>query len=186
MQISITSKQIDLGDSLKAYVEESVTKVVSKYFENPIKASVSFSREGDLIRADISVHPISGILVQGNAKSPDAYTAFDDANTRITKQLGRYKERLTDYKLNTEPVNIAVIKADASAEEAVPAEETAPIIIAELEDEIPTCSVSGAVMRMDLADVPALMFRSSAHGGLNMVYRRADGNIGWVDPKGNK
>ena len=118
--------------------------------------------------------------------NPDAYTAFDDAGARITKQLGRYKERLTDYKLNVEPVNLAVIKADAAAEEVLPAEETAPIIIAELEDEIPTCSVSGAVMRMDLADVPALMFRNSAHGGLNMVYRRADGNIGWVDPKGNK
>lgn len=186
MQISITSKQINLGDSLKAYVEENINKLVFKYFEKPIKASVSFSREGDLIRADISVHPLSGILVQGNAKSSDAYAAFDEAGSRITKQLSRYKERLTDYKINAEPVNISVIKAETSAEEVLPAEETAPIIIAELEDEIPTCSVSGAVMRMDLADVPALMFRNSAHGGLNMVYRRADGNIGWVDPKNDK
>lgn len=185
MQISITSKQIDLGDSLKGYVDENLSKVVLKYFEKPINVNVSFSREGDFIRADISVHPISGILVQGSAKNPDAYTAFDEANARISKQLSRYKERLTDYSKasSAEPVNFSVIKNEE--EETLP-EDTTPIIIAEMEKEIPLCTVSGAVMRMDLADAPALMFRNVSHGGLNMVYRRHDGNIGWIDPKTSK
>jgi len=182
MQISITSKQINIGDSLRTHTEENVERVVLKYFDNPLKASVNFSKQKDDIIVDISVHASAGIKVQGTARNPDAYTAFDEANNRIAKQLARYKDRLSDHSFaSAEPAKITVIKPEE--EEIAPKEAPAPIIIAEMEDEIPTCSVSVAVMRMDLADVPALLFRNAATDKLNMVYKRNDGNIGWIDPK---
>ncbi len=183
MQISITSKQINIGDSLRAHTEENIERVVLKYFDNPLNASVNFTKEGaDTIRVDISVHASAGIKVQGTSRNPDAYTAFDDANSRIAKQLARYKDRLSDHSFaSAEPAKITVFKPEE--EEVAPKEAPAPIIIAEMEDEIPTCSVSTAVMRMDLADVSALLFRNAANDKLNMVYKRNDGNIGWIDPK---
>ena len=184
MKISITGKQIDIGTSLRSYVEERIESTVKKYFDTPLTASVAFSKEGNLIKADISAHPMSSVLIQGT--SADAYAAFDAANDRIAKQLQRYKKRLTDHKASAETVNFAVIEPEKeSDEESLPQDEAAPVVVAEMQSELPLCTVSGAVMRMDLADVPALMFRNIAHGGLNMVYRRADGNIGWVDPQAN-
>ena len=184
MKIAITGKQIDIGTSLRSYVDEHIENTVKKYFENPLNATVSFSKEGSMIRADISVHPISSVLVQGSASTGDAYAAFDSANDRIGKQLQRYKKRLTNHKFDAETVNFAVIEPEKEAEDdSLPQDESAPVVVAEMQSELPLCTVSGAVMRMDLADVPALMFRNVAHGGLNMVYRRADGNIGWVDPQ---
>lgn len=186
MKISITGKQIDIGSSLRAYVEEHIENTVKKYFETPLNASVAFSKEGNLIKADISAHPMSSVLIQGSASNADAYAAFDEANGRIAKQLQRYKKRLTSHKANSETVNFAVIAPEKETDEdSLPQDEAAPIVVAEMQSELPLCTVSGAVMRMDLADVPALMFRNVAHGGLNMVYRRADGNIGWVDPQAN-
>ncbi|MCQ2914778.1 MAG: ribosome-associated translation inhibitor RaiA [Alphaproteobacteria bacterium] len=183
MEIAITGKQIDIGSSLRSYVEEHIEAAVKKFFENPLSASISFSKVGGgLIRSDISVHPISGVSIQGSAETGDAYASFDGACERISKQMQRYKKRLTNHKFDTEPVNVAVIEPEV-AEDSLPSEEAAPVVIAEMQTELPLCTVSGAVMRMDLADVPALMFRNIAHGGLNMVYRRSDGNIGWIDPQ---
>ena len=184
MKISITGEQIDIGTSLRSYVEEHADNTVKRFFDSPLNASVAFSKEGNLIKVDMTVHPISGVLVQGSSSNADAYAAFDAANDRIGKQLLRYKKRLTDHKAKAETVNFAVIEPEKDAdEETLPQDESAPVVVAEMQTELPLCTVSGAVMRMDLADVPALMFRNVAHGGLNMVYRRADGNIGWVDPQ---
>lgn len=184
MNIAITGKQIDIGTSLRSYVEEHIEATVKKYFDNPLDANISFSKVGNLIRADISAHPISGVSIQGSAETGDAYASFDAANDRISKQLLRYKKRLTNHKFDSETVNFAVIEPEKEDEDAsLPSDEAAPMVIAEMQSELPLCTVSGAVMRMDLADVPALMFRNVAHGGLNMVYRRSDGNIGWVDPQ---
>lgn len=184
MKISITGKQIDIGTSLRSYVEEHTENTVKRFFETPLNASVAFSKEGNLIRVDTTVHAMSGVLVQGSSSNVDAYAAFDAANDRIAKQLQRYKKRLTDHKARAEMVNFAVIEPEKEdTEDSLPQDEAAPVVVAEMQSELPLCTVSGAVMRMDLADVPALMFRNVAHGGLNMVYRRADGNIGWVDPQ---
>lgn len=186
MKIAITGKQIDIGTSLRTYVEERIENTVRKYFETPLNASVAFSKEGNLIKADISAHPMSSVLIQGTSSNADAYAAFDAANDRIAKQLQRYKKRLTSHKASAETVNFAVIEPEKESEEdTLPQDESAPVVVAEMQSELPLCTVSGAVMRMDLADVPALMFRNIAHGGLNMVYRRSDGNIGWVDPQAN-
>ncbi len=180
MQITITGKQLNLGDNMQSYAEKNLAAVVDKYFDAAIDAAIVFSREGDAIKAEVTVHPGSGALLKGSAKGADAYVAFDQACDRIARQLRRYKNRLTEHKnIKFEMVDAAVIEPEEEEE----VKGTAPVIVAEMQTELPICSVSGAVMRMDLADLPALMFRNSAHGGLNMVYRRPDGNIGWVDPK---
>ena len=180
MQITITGKHIHLGDNMQAYAENSIAGVVDKYFGSAVSSDILFSKEGDAIKAEIIVHPNSGALLKGTAKAADAYVALDQAVARIGRQLSRYKNRLTDHRAEpVEMVDMAVIDAKEDEEEV----GDAPVIIAEMQTELPICTVSGAVMRMDLAGLPALMFKNSAHGGLNMVYRRPDGNIGWIDPK---
>ncbi len=182
MQITITGKQLHLGDNMQAYAEQNLSAVIEKYFDDVVNASVLFSKDGDAIKAELSVHPRTGTLLKGSAKGTDAYVAFDQACERIGAQLRKYKARLTEHKNEKfEMVDVSVIESEDSKDEVEAG--IAPVIVAEMQAELPICSVSGAVMRMDLADLPALMFRNSAHGGLNMVYRRADGNIGWVDPK---
>jgi ribosomal subunit interface protein len=186
MEISINGKRLDVGDALRGHVEEHLTSTVGKYFSRGHDATVTISREAHLFRADISVHPIKGVLAKGHANADDAYAAFDAAAERIAKQLRRYKRRLNDHHKGRAgdesiPAQQYIIAAETEEEELP--EQGQPAIIAELPTEIATLSVGEAVMRMDLADVPALMFRNRANGGLNVVYRRPDGNIGWIDPQ---
>ncbi|MBF0560852.1 MAG: ribosome-associated translation inhibitor RaiA [Alphaproteobacteria bacterium] len=185
MHISVKGRQIDVGDALRAYAQQSLEGLVGKYFDRPIEASVVFSRSGHTFNADISAHPSRGVLVQGSGAANDAYAALDVASERIARQLHRYKQRLGPHKGKVEVDSVQaqqfIIAAD---EEEVPVAEGQPVIIAEMTADVPICTVSGAVMRLDLADAPAVLFRNSAHGGLNMIYRRPDGNIGWIDPQG--
>ena len=185
MDISIKGKQVDVGESLREHVEENLSPAVTKFFDRAMGASVIFSREAHNYRVDISVHARRGMLVQGRGFADEIYNAFDGALDRIVGQLRRYKRRLTDSRKGRGPDDFMpaqqyVIQPE-SADEEVP-EEAQPIIIAEMPAEIATLAVSEAIMNMDLADVSAIMFRNSAHGGLNVVYRRRDGNIGWIDP----
>ena len=184
MDVSVKGKHVDVGEALRDHVIDHIDKSVRKYFDRALDASVTFSREGRSFRADISVHPGRGMVVQGGGGGGDAYAAFDGALGRIAKQLRRYKRRLKDHhKGRGEDDLIAaqkyVIAPDEDEEVLVDAQ---PTIIAELSTKIATLTVGDAVMRMDLADYPVVMFRNSAHGGLNVVYRRPDGNIGWIDP----
>lgn len=185
MKISITGKQITVGDSLREHVEKNFEASVVKYFSDPLQASVAFSKEGDGVKVDLSVHPIRGIVLQGRASGQDSFFVFDEACTHIAKQLRRYKKRIASHKGKGRPTleaaQLSVFAPELSEE--LPEEEATPIIVAEMTADIPQCTVSGAVMRMDLANENAMMFRNSAHDGLNVVYRRADGNIGWIDPK---
>lgn len=185
MDISIKGKRLDVGDALRSHVEDHLGAAVTKYFSRAHDANVTISREAHFFRADISVHPLRGVLVQGRSNADDAYAAFDSALEHIAKQLRRYKRRLNDKHKGRGPEESIPAQqytlAPESGEDELP-EEGQPAIIAELPTEIATLSVSEAVMRMDLADTPALMFRNRANGGLNVVYRRPDGNIGWIDP----
>ncbi len=189
MDISVKGKNLDVGEALRGHAEGHLNSAVGKYFERAIDASVMFTRQGRQLRADISVHPgPRGMVVQGRSESDDPYAAFDGALERISKQLRRYKRRLTNHhKGHGEEILPAlqyVIQPDHEDEEVdVDAE---PMIVAEMPDEIATLSVSEAVMRMDLADLPVTMFRDRASGRLNVVYHRTDGNIGWIDPSGEK
>ena len=185
MQITVTGKQIDVGEALRNHVEERMVSGAKKYFGDPIDAQVVFSREGSHHRVDCSVHVGAGIFVKSHASSEDAYAGFDAAADRVEKRLRRYKRRLRNHH-KTSPVEFLEAQSyvlSAEEEDQDEPEGEQPVIIAEATTDIPTVTVSEAVMRMDLANVPVLMFRNRAHGGLSVVYRREDGNIGWIDPK---
>jgi ribosomal subunit interface protein len=185
MEITVKGKQMDVGEALRGHVEEQLNQAVTRYFEKAIDATVVFQKSGHQFSVDISVHPGRGLLVQGTGAAADAHQAFDAAMERIGKQLKRYKQRLRDHHKGPadEKVILAqryVLKPEGEGEEV--AAEAHPAIVAEMPSSVATLTVGEAVMRMDLADVSALMFRNSAHGRLNVVYRRTDGNIGWIDP----
>ena len=185
MKITIQGKQLDIGEALSSHVEDNLNTNVKKYFNNALDATIVFSKEAHLFRSDISVHAGRGMTMQGKATGADAYTAFDGALLKISKQLRRYKKRIQDHHKGESEADImraqySVLAPEAGEEEVH--EEFTPTIVAEMPTEIASLTVGEAVMRMDLADTPAMMFRNRAHGGLNVVYRREDGNIGWIDP----
>lgn len=191
MELRIKGKQIDVGDALSEHVRERLIQGVSKYFEDPIEGEVTFSREGRLYRADCLVHVGHGIRLRSHATADEPYVVFDKAAERIEKQLRRYKSRLMSHQKNHK--NEQPVLETAQGYVLAPEQEGTevpdsfePVIVAEESTNIPTLTVGEAVMRMDLADLPAKLFRNRAHNGLNMVYRRADGNIGWVDPRGSR
>ena len=214
MNLTITGKHIDLGDALRSHVGISLEQVTGKYFNGAIDAAVAFSRQSHLYRADLSVHVSRNIQMQSSGEAADPYVAFDQAADRLAKRLRRHKRRLSDhhrdvpaepplpaqaYVLNiaeADDDNVAFkdplpgptgMQADTAVLEELKTREPEcdqPVIIAEMTMPIDMLTVSQAVMRLDLGDLPALMFRNRAHGGLNMVYRRTDGNVGWVDPHG--
>lgn len=189
MQISVSGHHLDIGDALRAHIEDSLNDTLDKYFGDAIEATVVISREGQQFRADVSVHVIRGLHVRGHDSADDAYAAFDIAAAHLGKRLRRHKRRLRDHHTNkretgTLPAQQYVIAGYDGDSENNTDETTGdnPVIIAEDTTQIEELSVSEAVMRMDIADLPALMFRNAASGSLNVVYRRADGNVGWIDP----
>ena len=157
-----------------------------------IDASVTLTREGSDFGAKISIHIGKGIQLEASEVAGDIYPAFDLAAEKLAKRLRRYKRRLKDHHQKMQHAETVeaqqfVIKPDEleSDEELTSDLGDEPAVIAELTTDIPNLTVSEAVMRLDLIEEGALMFRNRAHGGLNMVYRRGDGNIGWVDPQSN-
>ncbi len=195
MQLSVKGKQLDVGDAWRCHVEENLPLVVAKYFDNAQDAQVMLSRQGSTFRVDITVHVGKRIIIQSHGATGDAYSAFDEAGDHLGKRLRRYKRRLRDHhreradEVESLPAQQYVLAGEDIANEADTEVDTVekdePVVIAEMETAIEVLSVGEAVMRMDLANLPALMFRNRAHGGLNMVYHRGDGHIGWVDPRGN-
>ncbi|MEQ8194063.1 MAG: ribosome-associated translation inhibitor RaiA [Rhodospirillales bacterium] len=183
MDISIQGKHLDVGEALRTHAEQNLDHTVAKYFNRALDASVTFSRESHLFRTDILVHAGRGLTMQGSAANDDAYISFDQALERISKQLRRYKRRLVDHhkRAAEEPLMAQQYVLAPEQEDEVP-ENAQPVIVAEMPHEIATLTVGEAVMRMDLANVPITMFRNRAHGGINVVYRRPDGHIGWIDP----
>ena len=191
MHVTVKGKQIEVGDALRDHVESALTASVSKYFSNPLESQIVFTREAHLFRADVSVHVGRSILVQGQGLAADAYAAGDAAIEHVAKRLRRHKRRLRDHhkerdsKVEAEALTAQayVLAAEADDNDTTPGDQ--PVVVAEMTTEILTLSVGEAVMRLDLGDQPALMFRHAGHGGLNLVYRRPDGNIGWIDPQLN-
>jgi ribosomal subunit interface protein len=192
MNLTVNGKGIDVGEALRTYVAEGLHRMFEKYFSNPIEATVTFSKQGYRFHAAISVHVGRGILMQAEDDGGDAYAAFDIAAETIAKRLRRHKRRLRDHhraETDSYAAKHFVLAPDVGEEAAQDAGDGvdqvnghAALIVAELEADIPTLTVGEAVMRLDLAETQAMLFHNRAHGGLNMVYRRNDGNIGWVDP----
>jgi ribosomal subunit interface protein len=190
MKLSVSGKQIDVGEALRRHVENALEGAVGKYFDAAIDGTVQFSREAHLFCCDIQVHARRGIFMQAEAEADDIHIAFDRALDRIAKRLRRYKRRLRDHHQNDDGAELQAVAASqyvlAGNGEDSPAEEPAqldPVVVAEMQTKLLTLTVGEAVMHLDLIGQPAMMFRNSAHGGLNMVYRRDDGNIAWVDPQ---
>jgi ribosomal subunit interface protein len=191
MQLTVTGKQVDVGNALRAHVESTLESILGKYFRSAIEAHAVFAREAHRIRADLSLHIGRGIVANSGATAADHYQAFDAAAERLAKQLRRYKRRLRDYHAKVRPpserpeVAAAYVLATVDEEDEPDATDGAagaPVVVAEMSTELPHLTVGEAVMRMDLADTPVLLFRNRSHGELNLVYRRGDGNIGWIDP----
>ncbi len=189
MQIQVHGNQLDVGDALREHVEESLGASVTKYFDRPFEANVYFSRQKNTFHVQCSVHIGAGINVQSHFDANDPYVAFDNAVDRLQTQLRRYKRRLKNHhksqrSLRSEDLiaqNYVLAAEPEGAEESD--EPMEPAIIAETNKQISTLTVGEAVMRMDLEDMPAFMFRNKSHGRLNMVYRRPDGNVAWLDPQ---
>jgi len=190
MQVSVKGKQLDIGDALRAHIEQTLDHVLSKYFSSAIEATVTLSRNAHLYRAVLSAHVGRNIQLGAQGEANEPYIAFDAAADRLSKRLRRHKRRLRDHHKETSdqeslPAQQYILAGDSEDEEDS-ADRQQPTIVAEMATEIASLTVSEAVMRMDLAELPAMLFRNSAHGGLNMIYRRPDGNVGWVDPRGNR
>ncbi|MCB1532719.1 MAG: ribosome-associated translation inhibitor RaiA [Alphaproteobacteria bacterium] len=197
MELTVHGKQMDVGDALKTHVSDKLEDLNQKYFNHAAFATVTFSREGHghpQTKVHISIQMGKNLMVVADALANDPYASFESAADKVGKQLRRYKRKLRDNHARQEHTpEEEIMKArgyvlasqgpeEISANDDNPQTDD-PAIIAEIEKEIETISVSDAVMRLELSQEPALMFRNAKHGGLNMIYRRPDGNIGWVDPQ---
>ena len=193
MQITVSGKQVDLSDSLRTRVADHLDQITGKYFDDAQEANVTFSRARSFFTCDINVHAGRGLTLRGEGEAADANGAFDDAAEHIAKRLRRYRRRVNDHARDLAnrarpEVRQYVLRQDEDGAASGPdpvangAAHAYATVVADLPTEISTLSVGEAVMRMDLADQPVMMFRNSATSELNVVYRRADGNIGWIDP----
>jgi ribosomal subunit interface protein len=187
MQITVSGKQVDLSDALRTRVSDHLDVIASKYFDHALEAQVTFGRARSFFTCDISVHAGRGLTLRGEGEAADANTAFDDAAEHIAKRLRRYRRRMNEHARDSanrerpEAARQYVLRQEDGTAERRNGEAQATIV-AEDVTEISLLTVSEAVMLMDLADQPAMMFRNKASGELNVVYRRSDGNIGWIDP----
>ncbi len=192
MDINVTGRKMNVGEALTAHVEDRLALVSDKYFNRSIDASTTFAKEGHSYRTDISLHPNQGINLHSRAEAEDPYAAFELAAEKVEKQLRRYKRRLKNHhnspsrEVAMEMARDVVIAPEPDNDTGEPAADSVddqPIIIAESNREIPTVSVGDAVMLMDLADSNAFVFRNIKTNALEVVYKRTDGNIGWICPE---
>lgn len=194
MDIRVSGHQVDTGEALRNHVEQRLGAIADKYFSRAISAQVTFGKgpHDHAFTCDIVAHVPQGVVLKGRGESGEAHPAFDQAADRIETQLRRYKRRLKDRhaaSAHAELRDDQALEAGYTVLEPLPEEEPEseaadhPPIVAETRVDVPSASVSDAVMQLDLRDTNALLFRNSRTGDLNMVYRRGDGTIGWVEPK---
>lgn len=194
MQVQVTGKHVDVGEALRTRVSDELTTSIEKYFDRGGGADVVVSREGNAFKVDCAVTLASGQQLTTHGVGGDAHMAFDAALQKMTKRIRRYKHRLKDHHTQAlakqaESASYFVLQAldtDDDYEEFDNASEQGfpePMVIAETEKVVRTMTVSGAVMELDLTEAQTIVFRNAAHGGISVVYRRPDGNIGWIDPE---
>lgn len=187
MRYQISGQQIDIGEALQTHVRAEMDEAVNKYAGRPTDAQVIFSKSAHEYVCETTVHLSTGLTVAAKARATEIYAAFDACNAKMEKQLRRNKRRLKDHhKERSQPVEFggaaSYILAASGEEDSGDTESLQPMIIAEMETKIPSLSVGEAVMQMELAGTQQLVFRNEKHSGVNVVYRREDGNIGWIDP----
>lgn len=190
MDIQVTGKNMDLGDALQSHVAGRLTDGVTKYFDRGADAAVTFAKERHLIECEITAHLASGVLLAAHGDGGDAYGAFDTALEKLEKRVRRYKRRLKNHHANGKPALPAEAAAyytlapllDENDDTEASEDDQTPVVVAESQTPLLEMTVGAAVMQLDLAESPAIVFKNAAHGRLNVVYRRRDGHIGWIDP----
>nr|MEA2797308.1 hypothetical protein [Phenylobacterium sp.] len=197
MQVQVTGKHVDVGEALRSRVSDELSSSIGKYFDRDGGgADVVVSREGHSFRVDCSVTLASGQQLTTHGLGGDAHLAFDAASAKMEKRIRRYKNRLKDHHpqalaRQAETAAYYVLQApdDDESDDIFDADSASfpePMVIAETETPIDVMTVSMAVMELDLTESQTIVFRNAAHGGLSVVYRRPDGNIGWIDPQRTK
>ncbi len=191
MNVRVAGHQVETGEALQAHVMSRVEAITGRYFDRAAAASVTFGRgPHDDFTCDIVAPVTQGVVLKASGKAGDAHVAFEGAANKIERQLSRYVSRLRNHKGNgaepgigesamVENAGYTIFASDPGAEEP----PVSPAVIAETKVDIPATTVSDAVMMLDLRNTNALMFRNLASGAFNMVYRRDDGTIGWVEPQ---
>ena len=199
MQVQVSGKHVDVGEALRARVSDEIVSSIGKYFDRGGNAEVVISKEGYAFRADCSVKLASGQQLISHGSGGDAHMAFDQALSKIETRIRRYKRRLKSHSIaasakQAENAAMYVLRApeddggdeDWDAQDDHPAGAPSAMIIAETQASLKIMTVSMAVMELDLTESQAIVFRNAAHDGLSVVYRRPDGNIGWIDPERTK
>lgn len=191
MDIRVSGHQVETGAALKSHVQDRLQGIADKYFSRAISAQVTFGKgpHDNRFKCDVIAHVMQGLVLKASNDGVDAHGSFDGAADKIEKQLRRYMRRLKDRKAAVSAINGEAESGDNAgytlfqepSEEDEPGE--APLIIAETRVDVPEATVSDAVMMLDLRNTQALMFMNSGTGAYNMVYRRGDGTIGWVEPQ---
>lgn len=195
LQVHVSGKHVDVGEALRSRVTDEISTSISKYFERGGDADVVVTREGHAFRVDCSVTLASGQQLNSHGVGGDAHAAFDAALGKIETRIRRYKRRLKSHSeaasaRQQETASFYVLRSpeqevDGWDDSAEAFEDGPPsaMVIAETEAALRTMTVSMAVMELDLTEAQTIVFRNAAHGGLSVVYRRPDGNIGWIDPE---
>ncbi|MGV1915423.1 ribosome-associated translation inhibitor RaiA [uncultured Agrobacterium sp.] len=185
MSVRVSGKHMDVGESFRQKIEDNISQAVTKYFDGGYSGQVTVAKSGQLFASDCKIHLDTGVVLHAAGQANDPQASFDAAAERIEKRLRRYKRRLKDHHNGSsakgidEEVAYRVMDAVPDEDEEI-AEDFAPTIVAETSKQIKTMTVASAVMALDMTDEPVLLFRSPSKE-LNIVYRRHDGNIGWID-----
>lgn len=188
MRYQISGRQIDIGEALQTHVKAELGEVIDKYAQRPTEAVVVFSRVAHEHVCEAVIHLSTGLTAQAKGHATEIYAAFESCREKMDKQLRRYKRRIRNHHSSrTSPVEFDgassyILASTEHTEDAEP-ETLQPIVIAEMETKIPSITVGEAVMQLELAGQRMIVFRNEGHGGVNVVYRREDGNIGWIDPR---
>ena len=195
MRYQISGKQIDIGEALQTHVKAELGEVVEKYAQRPTEVVVFFSRVAHEFTCETTLHLSTGLNAQAKGHATEIYAAFESCREKMDKQLRRYKRRLRNHhKDRVQPVEfdggssyiLAASNDDRDDHNDAEPDTLQPIVIAEMETKIPSVTVGEAVMQLELTGHRMLVFRNEGHGGVNVVYRREDGNIGWIDPRNAK
>ncbi len=187
MTLQVTGKNVDAGVAYKDYIEEKIAAVLEKYIGPEISGHVRLEKERILFRTNCSIRLRTGILIEAHGEGGDAYASADAAVDRLEKRIRRYKRRLKNHHgREATPFELAAAARDYVVEvdedKLNGKDDDNPVIVAETETQLHNLAVSEAVMRLDLSEEPVLIFRNAGSGYINVVYRRRDGNIGWIDP----
>jgi ribosomal subunit interface protein len=193
MPLRISGKNINIGEALRTHVSERLNAATGKYFDGSVAGHVTIEPEGSGYRTDCTLHLASGVTLQAEGRAQEVYASFDQTAARIESRLRRYKRKLKDRNggaretaLKGEPIRYTVLSAPDEVEDAPSEHEFKPAVVAESDRLLQKLSVSAAVLELDLTGAPVLAFRHATSDRVNVIYRRLDGNIGWIDPTGGE